>query len=366
MFWMCLQSNDMANQPLEVTGIKLDDLNDDCLLEIFRSKTIGLYDICSLADTCKRFRQIVQWIAPKELEFREGYSKDDHYDIRQRITEDMFKLVKWETIHFDTTKRILENFGPNLVSVSIWYRKENLNCHVSDQVALNCKESLKHLSLQYQAFDQCQAINMQTIFKKLRSLKFFSVHLSVDAKLFAGMDSLVELKLAFVNSGAAILENTFPKLEIFQYIKEIEMRKREPHESMNVMSAFIARHHNLKYLDFSGQISEKSALMLCQTVVDNCKELHTLGLRCDTTRTTDCIKVLVQSKSLKSLYVEHQSYSHLEVFSTMKELRRLNLLNCGVPLDLNEFESLAHLTKMYLSTPDDFRSLDVVGVIRRL
>lgn len=367
-----IQSNDMANLPLEFTGTKLQDLNDDCILEIFRLKTIDLYDMCSLADTCKRFRQIVQWIAPKVLDFRQSYGKDDHYEIKLKIAKEPFESVKAEErldkpCAFDMIKRIFENFGPNLVSVSIWSRG-GVPSHLTDQVALHCKEKLKYLALQYQEFNQCQAIEMQPIFKKLEFLEFFSVRLSADANLFTGMDSLVELKLACVNNGVAILDNTFPKLERFKYGKDIAMKNRKLHERqlMNALLPFIVRHNGLTSLQFYGSISEKSAMMFCRTVAHNCKELDRLMLRCDTTRTTDCIKVLTQLKSLSSLYLEHQSYSRLEIFSAMKALRHLNLSNCSLPLDLNQFDSWAHLTKIFLSTPDDFRSFDVVGVIKHL
>lgn len=371
VFLDVLQSNDMTNLQLEFTGTKLDDLNDDCLLEIFRLKTIDLYDMCSLADTCKRFRQIVQRIAPKELEFRQSY-KDDYYEIKLEIVDEPYQLLKAEShldkpCEFDMIKRIFENFGPKLASVSIRSR-EGLHCHLIDQVALHCKEKLKYLSLHYQDFNQCRAIEMQPIFKKLESLKLFSLHLSADAKLFAGMDSLVELHLLWVDNGVAILDNTFPKLERFKYGKDIQRKNRKLHERqlMNVLLPFIVRHNSLKSLYFIGHISEKSAMMFCQTVVHNCKELDTFMLRCDTTRTFDCIKVLAHLKSLRSLFLQHQSYSDLKVFSAMKELRDLNLSNCGLPRDLNQFDSWAHLTKIFLSTPDNFRSFDVVGVIKHL
>lgn len=376
-FLFCvLQSNDMTNLPLEFTGIKLNDLNDYCLLQIFQSKTLDLYDICSLADTCKRFRQITQWIAPKELECRHGYKKDDYYNIRLRIMDFREAIGKGATHFLDkpcpfaTIKRIFEIFGPNLASVLTSSQKDNTHCHLTDQVALHCKDSLKHLSLEYQQFNQCQAVEMQPIFKKLTSLKFFSVHLFVNVNLFAGMDSLVELELACVNNGIEILENTFPKLERFTYGRGIQMRHRRlnlhERELIHVLSAFIVRHKGLKYLNFYGSISEKSAVKFSQSIVQNCTQLDTLFLRYDTTRTLNCIKILTQLKSLKNLYLEHQSYSHLEIFAPMKQLRNLNLTNCGLPLDLNQFDAWAHLTKIYLTTPDDFRSFDVVGVIEHL
>lgn len=366
----------MANRPLEFSGTKLQDLNDDCLLEIFRSKQIDLYDLCSLSDTCKQFRRIVQPIAPKELDFRQGYRKDDLYEISLEILKEPYQSVKAENCidkpcEFDMIRRIFENFGQNLasVSISIWSRK-GVHCHLmTDQVALHCKEELEHLTLKYQKFNQYQAIEMQPIFKKLKSLEFFSVHVFAEANRFAGMNSLVELKLmSCENNDVAILDNTFPKLERFKYGKDIAMKNRKLRERqlMNALLPFIVRHSGLKSLQFYGTISEKSAMMFCQTVAHNCKELDTFMFRCDTTRTSVCIKVLAQLKSLGSLFLEHQSYSDLAVFSAMKELRYLNLSNCSLPLDLNQFNSWAHLTNIFLSTPDDFTSFDIVGVIQHL
>ncbi|XP_037026351.1 uncharacterized protein LOC119067465 [Bradysia coprophila] len=366
-------SNDMTNLPnlpLEFTGTKLHDLNEDCLLEIFQLKTLDLYDVCSLADTCKRFRQIVHRIAPKELEIWQSFEKNDCYQIKLEITEyKIFNAAEKrldKPCEFVMIKRIFANFGSNLVSVLIRSRR-GLHCHLTDQVALHCKEKLKHLSLQCQEFSQYRAIEMQPIFKNLKSLKFYSLHLLADAKLFAGMDSLVELELVSVENGVEILENTFPKLERFRYVKGITNKHQlREYQLMSSLLSFIVRHNDLKILQFSGHISKDSAMIFCQTIVHNCKELDTFMLGCSTTRTSYCIKILTQLKSLRNLYLEHQSYSDLKVFAPMKELRHLNLSNCGLPLDLNQFDSWAHLTKIFLSTPNDFRSFDVVGVIKHL
>lgn len=63
-FYFIFQKRDATTKsPVEPcntkAGTQLQDLNDDCLLEIF-SKVRNIMDLCYIAEVCKRFRSITQ------------------------------------------------------------------------------------------------------------------------------------------------------------------------------------------------------------------------------------------------------------------------------------------------------------------
>lgn len=56
----------------------LNALNDDCLWEIFNSKELDVWDLCALAEVCKRFNDIAKGIVP--IKHRHIIEHTDHMD----------------------------------------------------------------------------------------------------------------------------------------------------------------------------------------------------------------------------------------------------------------------------------------------
>lgn len=202
---ICLQAN-----------VEIDHLNDYCLFDIFTIKSIDLLDLCSIGETCTRFREISQRIAPREFHF--NIRKDSTYNLESGKNEN-------QTYGPTDIKRIFKNFGPILRAVSITFSKyyerfpgcrREFNDLINLVIEHCSSDNLLSLKIEYQRISRYYLVEMMPIFERLQILNLKDVRMiGASTAQFAGLLSLVELYVYNVNDCGAILQNIFPKLERF-------------------------------------------------------------------------------------------------------------------------------------------------------
>lgn len=126
---------------------------------------------------------------------------------------------------------------------------------------------------------------------------------------------LIELRVIDVKNCDAILENTFPKLQLFSY-QGVCLHMND------CLSAFISRHPTLKTLDVESRIYQRFNNVFMRAIGNSCKELIKLTL---------------------NLYPEIQNVDHfrqlpqMELVEIIGQLRNLEELSIGQAV-WNKFE----------------------------
>lgn len=281
-----LQEKDETDSSIELTGTRLNELNDDCLLQIFGPHRMSLMDLCALAETCKRFRDITRRVFPKKLTFRVRDSADC---IVIKGGPYPFEFYRSE----EGVIRIFEHFGSSLTALSIIFGYEN-NLLV-DLVAQHC-DSLKSLSISYRENPILHVIKLQPIFKQLQVLHLDWVSMTDDPMAFSGLDSLEDLRVWHVDNFSSILQNTFPKLERFGFASRCFFSENSlDDQSLQPLFDFIPRHKNVKMLELYSTIRrETCTAAILQAVGDNWKELEELMIHYGYKTTDVCFPLLSQ------------------------------------------------------------------------
>ncbi|XP_037044401.1 uncharacterized protein LOC119080256 [Bradysia coprophila] len=218
--------NDENETPVELmnmTGTHLQDLNEYCLLDIFTTKTLDLTDLCSIAETSKRFKEIVRRIIPKELRLS---TENVHL---YEVNLGKYQLRSWMSDEGrKDLKRIFKSFGSLLLKVSvnsagIRYDAFNTELLLLQLITIHCVGNLKSLNLSLNnenlvmRIPPALAAELRPIFEQLQIIHLKNVFVDGDITLFANCNSLVDLELINVRN-CLILENAFPKLNTFTYI----------------------------------------------------------------------------------------------------------------------------------------------------
>ncbi|XP_037043193.1 uncharacterized protein LOC119079408 [Bradysia coprophila] len=248
------------------TGPCLNNLNEDCLLEIFSNKSLTPIDLCSLAETCTRFKQITQRVFPKEfgIEYWDdcvglGYEfKSKKYYRRDYTLQDV--------------ERILKNFGPYLSTLKI-----GRDLAVVNLVAQYCADNvtLKHLKISELKSIQGVRVQLNSIFRQLLKLSIYDCDLVI-ASSNMDCDSLIELNIFNSCGCTAILRHTFPNLRRFIWHCSNIYSRRANDESFYFIN-FIERHRHIKAINLEGVPAYHSELL--QIISSSCKELEELVLR---------------------------------------------------------------------------------------
>lgn len=239
--------------PIELTnliGTHLNHLNEHCLLEIFSDPALTLIDLCSLANTCKRFKQIIQRVFPRKFSIRLNYRGCNF--ISKRYSQNGMEITDVE--------RVLQNFGARLTTISI-YRWDksfvNLIAKYCDKITL--KRLAIHMDYQYQEV----LVHCWDLLWPIDRLVILNIYLKVDAWL-----------------RLAVSRHTFPNLEQFFFHRpesEHQIQSRDTIES-ELFLKFIERHKGLKMLTL------RMNIMYChnkfvETIVSSCSKLVELTLR---------------------------------------------------------------------------------------
>lgn len=367
---------------LQTTRPYFQDLNEYCLLEIFAR--LEPKDLCSLADTCARFKQITQRVFPKEFEISIGYYGRKH----------SFTSQKHWVAHLTTqdVERLLTNFGQCLSTLSIL---EN-DSVVMDAVAKFCGAgTLKRMHIHTVYNTEDLKVKFKSISERLLALSFNGEYVKSlhDVKsLNLNFDSLVNLEIMDVKRIDAILLSTFPKLERFIF--------RDYYcEDSDALLVFLVRHKNIRCLDMGVAVEFSDAI--AKAIGNNCKKLEELTLRNFCPRTSFDYGKLRNLSKLKMLEVDIglasfsnfiqpiqlaallQTFANsleivkilivpedpgevIEALSQMPNLRTLSLKDCSYgPI---QWTKLNQLTKLHLTTSkaNFCRPEDVLNIVTQL
>lgn len=350
---MQFQANDNKELQIELTnatGTYLHHINDYCLLEIFASQSFTLMDLCCLAETCSRFKEITGRVFPKGLSIK--YCRAEDYKIKSK------KYSRSRGHREQDIERIFKNFGSFIQAISLSsfsVRCEYKTYFVLNLVGRHCVDNLRSLTIDNMKINEVVAAKLKPIFKQLQLLDLMFVVIMCDKTLFEGLDSLVELRLYDAGDCRTILENTFPKLKHFRFYQDYFFINK-------FLINFVARHTGLKTLHLDTNLDAREIL---KVIGNSCKDLMKLSIEMVSTRTSSLLP-LGALKQLETLELQHASLNNLKFMPTLTNLRELHLDCCYPPKDLNQIAFLAHITKLRIFQGFMYGSFDIVDLIRQL
>lgn len=327
----CFQPNDENKLPIELstkTCTNLQDINEDCLLKIFSVESLTLLDLCSLAETCSRFQQIVRRYFPVTLEVTLdgiGYSI-----VSSKYSNSNLKRTWKGKFLDDGIEKILKNFGSTLREIRIrGHENENYMDESSFLLNLMSKYCVDHLRSTDDNMETAEVLTVKSkpTFNRLQVLILIKISIESGFDSFADFDSLTELKVEFVKGYTSILETIFPKLQRF-HLKVGQIDEF-------LFQSFISCHSKLRTLQVHtyAPVSDK----ILQGICDSCQVLEELNFKCG-----------------NELF-ERQRVLQLSFIGRRFRLRRNS-----------QKAQFLHLTKLRKLCIRGMRDMDVVDIIRQL
>lgn len=340
MFGDVQQPESIQIELTNATGTYLMNLNDEYLQKIFSFKYITIKDLCMLAQTSRKLKEISNNIFAKAFSIW-------HFKDKSTCNSTCKSTLMFEA------RRVLFNFG-SLIS-KLWISQSPITTDLMDLVISNCSGTLESLNL------QCQIPRPRS------------------RPISHGFNNLKELYMSNAKDADGgigfILENTFSKLEqfVFEYDDNVDYDFED----------FISRHKNLKYLTLKCNHSNDA---LFPIISENCKHLEELEFESELTSrikslaslyhlkklTLNCIgknrtgnlKYLyfVRSLEILELYNAHNDSEFVPVLSRLERLRSLRLSNCS-GLNMNH---LMYMIKKLINLKTVYIGMDVIKVDERI
>lgn len=351
----------------KITLLSLNDqkteflnLNDDCIQKILSMKCLTAMDLCSVAETCRRLKDIAT------REFRREHKE---CDIRSLSKSDI-----------NAAQRILKHFGSEIRQLKILTARYSVEWprEILTSVTEHCTNNLQSLHLSGFGIPQDFTAKLKSLFKNLQKLTMEECAFAgASEESFADCGSLVELRIRGCRDVIPfILVNTFTKLQQF------ECNEREGSDSLE---SFISRHMNLQSLQISCALGSSVLRRIAE-----CKRLETLGcwISKDANATLDlssfghlreltidCSRrnVSVIAPGLKQLKcLEQLKFFRAEIdsgfvrtLSQLERLRVLKLWHCTGLHSLNRIDYLSQLKELDIISSEPI-DLDIVLVVHRL
>lgn len=197
---------------------------------------------------------------------------------------------------------------------------------------MECLERLRIVRLKSVTF------KLKPTFQQLHVLEIWHASIEGDKTLFAECSSLVDLKLIEVKNCSAILENFFPKLELFSY-------RNQRIETNLPLSTFISSHKNLKTLIL--HVNHQLDIFCNNTIlleIDCCEELEILDTNIGRTDNFTFLP-LEALKSLKKLSICCGLYPDFTFLSALTNLDEFCVELHSLPDGFDPFVWLAQLRK---------------------
>lgn len=340
---------------------------DDCLIEIFSMKSFDLMDMCSIADTCKRFRTIIQRIIGKTICFK-----------GERYCSFTSKRFVYRTDKRSDIESIFRNFGSCFSTVFVFAEDEQQECFLLNLIVVHCGEKLKSLCILHLRITATLAKDLKPIFKQLNTLSLSSVSIEGSWSTFTELDSVVDLDVSRVKNCSTILDNFYPKLQQFTYQKDTikpaencsDPEEYQDRQSLETISIFIKRHPTLKSLDIDFECDHNCWTVILQAIGNSCKKLQklTIGTGCDRQMfSSDFLQPLQALTLLRIVKLTAVSFEDFCVFANLPELRELELQHCILPQTKDHFAYLAQLTNLSLIESKTMSgSFDMADIVSRL
>lgn len=332
------------NEPVSpITATSLYQLNDDCLLEIFSSNCLSTLDLCSLAETCTRFKRLTQGAFPREFKVivgsECGYNNTREYKFQSKNYSSSSSV--------NDVVRILTNFGSHLSALTM----HGNDSTVTDVVSKYCDDgSLKRMEIFDMGIIEDVSVKFKKIFYHLEALSFNGAHKDHEGlrgtNIPLNCDSLLELEIMCVNGCSAILSNTFPNLERFCF-QQYHIGETD------IVLEFIGRHKSLRALEWHTGFSIIFRNNFARAINNCCKELQKLTLKSFQRNNIINLSELRGLTKLTMLDVEilHENHQLSELLPALKSLEILKMSNMMVEADV--MDSLTELKHM--------RELNLVG-----
>ncbi|XP_037041142.1 uncharacterized protein LOC119077884 [Bradysia coprophila] len=381
-------SNTLLIELSNTTGTYLQHLNEYCLLDIFSSDSLTFMDLCSLAETCRRFKRIALRVFPKEFTIETSYDMG----IRGYILKTKNYRKFYENLQ--DIERILKNFGTYLSTLSVSWEEDHA---LTDLVAMYCGAvTLQCLDIVNMKNMEDLQVKFKSIIQRLLKLSFRHCSFLDDAATPATAslicDSLIELQINYSYWCGAILQNNFPNLKRLAFVASEIFSGTSDNES-DVFSKFIGRHKCLRSIDLSA--GSVCSIKLLHTISNSCKELEELTLESldtpnissDSWNLQNLLKLRMLSidfhfqindhhitlfqvfnavETLKFRHMDEVPDQVFEALSRMENLRELrftySLLNCFIP-----WTKLTQLGQLYLyESLSGFCASDLFDIVRQL
>lgn len=341
----------------------LHDLNDHCLMKIFEERSLDLIDLCSLSQTCRRFQEIVQCIAPKKCDFDQNHMSD--YKVKAgNYLHKMFRSAEVE--------KIFKHLGLMLKCISIRGRSYTAPYLLVDLMARYCDEEFKSLTMSHVRMTAEFTPKLKRTFSRLHTLHLTEVSTDRSFTSFTGMTSLVELRICNVEYCSELLVNNFPKLKRFGYRKQLIISGHltshffpSHTQYLETVTDFLLRHNSLEALDLSFSSDTTCRIEIMEAINAYCDELEELSIDFRSVATAVHLQPLQMLQSLKRLTLSNIQFENFNFFSTLTELLELHLLACRLPKDANEFASLAQVEKLEIKLNAD-SNINVPRIIEHL
>lgn len=350
---------------MNITGTNIEHLNEYCLFDIFSLYTLDLIDLCNIAETCKRFEQIVRRVVPRHFHVHKGCDFTTIY--MRNISSRRLTFTAVET---SDLKRIFKRFGSLLTKIgihSVGYNSYNFNHYDAKLqflklVAMNCVGNLKTLNIKSQCtmkIPRALVIELNPIFKQLETVQLDGVFFDCDKTQIANFHSLVKLNLINVrNCGTILLKKVYPKLEAFTYISNSDVQ---------TLSPFILRNPTLKYMFIRlNSYDDEHKITIPQAIANSCKNLEELRIGGLHYRSSIYFQPLQELKSLRVLCIENVRVKDLKVFAPMTALRELSIRHSTLPKDSSEFAVLSSLTQLKHLRVSGYDGNGVINIITHL
>lgn len=350
------QISDYVTLPIELTnaeGTLLQHMNEYCLLEIF-SHSLDPMDLCSLAETCARFKKITQLVFPKEFSISSGTGSTRHrrtYLLKSENDSSFF-------VDVEDLERFLKNFGSHFTRLTMRDDQPIVRSLFKYYNSI----SISHLTIERSTSLKGFKAKMKSVFKQLQTLVIDNCKLDIDSSTFESKcDSLIELTILKSTGCDAILRNTFPNLKRFTF--------HDDHRN-DTLSMFIGRHKRLRSLNlFVASCNSDLVQRICQNSKKLAK-LKTLSVSVTFFGSTGkrlLISLLHQASHLldkvKIHYMHDNQVEAFHALAKMENLRELHFYDSKLIIGLR-WTMLTQLRKLVMHFGSNFNV--ILDVIRDL
>lgn len=295
-------------QEISTAGPALNDLNDECLLKVFRM--LSLNDVTSIYDTCSRFRTLAM------NAFTSDYSQN---------TLDLNKWYIDEQSKFNMVQisSLLTKFGSLIAGVKCNPYIFRYQPHqILNLILDNCCGALKSLTLSEFHIDGDIIDKLTPICDNLETLRLDRCELgNANGQLLPQWNKMVNLDISFANLESNLFDTFHPQLQSLSLGGAIR----------NILKAegFLRSQNHLRELSlsFPDQMDKHISKGILNTIVDFCSNFLTslklIGSEIDNTLAPKVRELFSRLESLELFGVDLSTTD--ELFRNCKKLRTLKI-----------------------------------------
>lgn len=288
-------NNGIRELNLVSRNMKLNDLNIDCIEEIF--ERLSLNDLLGVADTTIRCRHVAQLVFDRKYEkFFVSIGKE-----KIRVEHENGHIFELQTKGLITSFRFLRCFGPVISDIYICF--ENFNQSDCDELLryLNeyCAETV--ISLYFRHSDD---IIINNIYKQFANVKYITLdgstlggNLTNFNKWFPQLQHLYISENIILNPQC--IESHFPHLIAFQYISSGNEQLNKDFQMEN-LAVFVRLNAQLKRITFMD-----SDWKLIRVMSEHLPQLETLDFAPTETEYEQKMKKITSTAPIRFRNVKH-------------------------------------------------------------